>query len=246
MLHSHTDGSRLLLVSLLLMGGLSFSGCASSSETQYEPYAGTRVLPSTRTILSPDSLVDIRLVNRSDSVHVSLKKDFSTITQKWSTQLQRSSYDQLLRPSEYNSYATLRSLEYSLASLQRTQRINSLSTERARKGLDDVLSTYAETVSFDVHLYVNATQVGGPYALLRQSVGAELIINGDRQYASVESEKGDVAVLRKGGETVFHYPITVSFPRTDGDQDILAHATRVELSLRPFHQTGTVDFRWKL
>ena len=221
---------------------LFLGGCAGSAGTNFRNYDGTRTLPTTRTILSPDSLHFVELVLSTDSVNVALAGSYAALMREWSAQVQSNGP---FRPSPFNTFATLQSKELTLARLEREERISSLSAERARKRVEEVLEKYSETIVFRIHLFIGADRVSTPYSPLQQRVVATLHVDGDRTYESVRTEKSSVEFENRGGSGVYRFPILAYFDRHVNGRDLLTDSEKWTLSIRPFPDPTELTFGWR-
>lgn len=220
---------------------LVLSSCGASGD-MFRSYDGTRTLPTTQTIPNPDSLRYVEVVTRPDSVAIILKRSISSLTQEWSSQVQP---DPTFRPSPFNTFATLQGRELTLASLERRQGISSLSPDQARKRIEETLDTYANTIAFQVDLFIDTNRISAPLSTLRQQVVATLRIDGQRTYSSVRSQQASVQLTSRGSEGVYHYPMTVYFQRNVDGRDLLTKSNRFELFVHPFSTTAELSFEWR-
>lgn len=218
-------------------------GCGGTSHSTFDPYDGTRTLPTTQSIPHPDSLRDVTLVSEPDSVQITLHRSYSALMQKWSAQV-RSDRD-AFRPAPFSTFTTLRSRELTLASLERNERISSLSVKRARKRLQEAREGYNETLVFQTQLFVDANRISGPYSLLRQRVVATLRVDGEHTYKSTRTEKSDMQFSNRGQGGAYQFTITSYFDRKPDGRDLLSESERLTLSIRPFTGLTDLSFEWR-
>lgn len=219
------------------------NGCGGASQSTFDSYDGTRTLPTTQTIPHPDSLHDVTLVSQPDSVQIILGRPYSALTKKWSAQV-RSDQD-AFRPAPFSTFTTLRSRELALASLERKERISSLSVKRARKRLHEAREAYEETLVFQTQLFIAANRVSGPYSPLRQRVVATLRVDGEHTYKSTDMEKSEVQFSNRGNGGAYQFTITSYFDRKPNGRDLLSDSERLTLSMRPFTGLTDLSFEWR-
>lgn len=236
--HSRFSHAAAILTAVILF----LSGCGGSAETSFTPYDGTRTLPTTRTIPHPDSLRSVTLATRPDSVNITLKDSYADIMRAWSAQVQS---DGPFRPSPFNTFATLQSKDLTLALLERNERISTLSAERARKRVEEVLERYDETIVFRIQLFIRANRISTPYSPFRQRVVATLHVDGERTYESIRTEKSGVEFENRGGGGVYRFPITAYFNRHEDGRDLLTDSEELTLSIRPFPGLTELTFDWR-
>lgn len=228
-----------LMCALVLFTG----GCGGTSHSTFDPYDGTRTLPTTQSIPHPDSLRDVTLVSQPDSVQITLDRPYSALMKKWSAQV-RSDQD-AFRPAPFSTFTTLRSRELALATLERNEGISSLSVQRARKRLQEAHEAYEETLVFQTQLFVAADRISGPYSPLRQRVVATLRVDGEHTYESTDMEKSEVQFSNRGNGGAYQFTITSYFDRKPDGRDLLSDSERLTLSMRPFTGLTDLGFEWR-
>lgn len=221
--------------------GLGVAGCWSQGAyTLDEGALAQRFLPSTRSLAhSPDSLGDLTVTTEEDStLSFEMENDYESLWQKWS-----SSYQNLGagRSRRSRSYATLWSLELSLASLQPEMGIQGLSGGQAQRLLAQRREEYRESIQIEVFWFEaeGSSILAGPGARVMLQVG-------DEEYRPAQEDYGPLReAFLEDATTGLYRRNTFLFPRVVDDQDILDGATQLTLLVRHTGRSERFRFRWQ-
>lgn len=230
---------RALLGAVAL--GLVLGGCGGGSTYSYEQ--GTlaeQFLPTERTVEHhPDSLSALSIEKREGRLQFKLEKDYESLHRKWSCTYQNMGTG---RSRRGRSYATLWSLELSLASLQPEFGVTSLSEEQAQRRIQGRRQEYKSTLQIDVFWFERE----GNSLLAGPGTRIELDVDGER-YQPIRETHGplrEVFIQDRTGRGVYRRN-TFYFSRVSDDStDILKDAQRVELRVDPTGAGSRVRFGW--
>lgn len=229
--------SRLFVVLLLPLLAI-LSGCAGGGTYSLNPGdIAERYLPTTRSVdHHPDSLRSFSITENENTLQANVESSYEALHRKWSCTFQ--SLDTRASRRTY-SYATLRSKEIALASLEAEIGFSSLTKERARQLLKERTKEYQNAIQIDLYWFQSdgSTLVAGPGSRV------ELVIDGE-PYRPVEESNGplrEAFLLQGDGRSLYRRNIFY-FARTVDGTDILEDATRVVLTI---NRTGRrVRFSW--
>ncbi len=199
-----------------------------------------RFLPAERAVdHHPDSLKALTIAEGDGKIQYEIKRDFESLTEKWSSSLQNIGTGRNVRS---RTYATFWSLELSLMSLQPERGVLSLRKEQAREVLDKRRKEYAETIHIDVYWFVGRGRDG---IITGPSARTELEVGGDT-YRPVQSDHGPLReAFVAGGETALYRRNSLYFPRVAEGTDILANASSMKLRVRRTGRGGRQEFAWR-
>lgn len=202
-------------------------GCGGGSTYSYdEGGLAQQFLPTERTVAHhPDSLEALTVSEREDTYQFELENDYEALHRKWSSTYQEFGTG---RSQNGRSYATLWSLELSLASLQPEVGITSLTRDRAQKRLRARRQEYRNTIQVEVYWFEaeGDSRLAGPGTRVRLRVGGE----------KYRPSNEDAGPLREGflpdrGQTALYRRNTFYFSRIVDGRDILRGAEGVELQV---------------
>lgn len=225
-------GAVVLLAVLL-------AGCGGGGTyTLNEGTLAQRFLPPTRSVNHhPDSLEALTVTTEEDStVSFELENDYEALWRKWSCTFLNLGAGPNRRG---RSYATLWSLELSLASLQPEMGIQGLTGGRAHQLLAERRKEYRETLQIDVFWF----ESDGNSALAGPGARVTLQVDGEEYRPSTE-DYGPLreAFLQNG--TGLYRRNTFHFNRMVDGQDILNDVDQVELIVRQTGSGNRVQFQW--
>lgn len=222
-----------ILFLFLVMGGCGGGDTYSFDEGRL----AQRFLPTERKVdAHPDSLQDLTIVEEEGKVQYALDRDYEALVRKWSSTFQSVGAGRSRRGL---SYATLWSLELSLASLQPEMGVLTLRKEKAYEMIERRKEEYYSTIQIDVYWFGRGNGLlTGPSARVELQVA-------DSTY---RPEREEHSPLREaflgGGGTALYRRNTFYFPRVKADKDVLADASGIELEIRPTGGSATDRFRW--
>lgn len=200
-----------------------------------------RFLPTERTVnYHPDSLEALAIEEEEGKISFELEDGYASLVEKWSCSFQSVGAGQTFRS---RTYATLWSLELSLASLQPEMGILSLRKERARQLIRDRRKEYFDAIEIDVYWFLPGRRgdgiISGPGARTQLHVG-------DSTYTATRSERGPIQeAFIRGGTTALYRRNTFYFPRTVSGTDVLAGASEIQLEVREVGSATSERFTWR-
>ena len=213
---------------LLLIVGLT--GCSSGPYAMQEGELADRHLPPEREVAHhPDSLEALSIVEQEEGqVQYELEQSYRSMVEKWSVRC---------RYGCGQNYATFRSLEVALASLQPEQGVLSLQPARAREIIQKRRTAYASTIQIDVYWYWTGTNISGPGYRIELHVA-------DSTYHPVRKDYTPLRGTFTAGGRALYRRNTFHFPRVVDGVDLLENASSARLEI---HKHGWRDFQfvWK-
>lgn len=222
--------------------GLLFLVACSGGNTYSldEGRLAQRFLPTERSVgYHPDSLKALAIAEEDGKLKFELENDYSSLVEKWSCSFQSVGAGRTFRSP---TYATLWSLELSLASLQPEMGILSLREERARELIKERREEYQNTVQIDVYWFLASR--GGTGII--SGPGARTVLHvADTTYRPVRTGHGPLReAFLSGGTNALYRRNTLYFPRTVDEKDVLENATEIGLEVRRIGSTSSERFTW--
>lgn len=199
-----------------------------------------RFLPTTRTVSHhPDSLRALTVTEGDQKIEYQLERDYESIIEKWSTSFQSMGAGRTRRS---RTYATLWSLELSLASLQPEMGVLSLQKDRARELINKRRKEYFDSIKIEVYWFL---QGRGNGIITGPGARAELRVR-DSTYRPIREDHGPLReAFIEAGNTVLYRRNTLHFPRTMNETDILEGVSEVRLEVRQVGAPSEERFTWK-
>jgi hypothetical protein len=233
-------GSSVRSFLALIAGVIILSGCGGGSTYSYdEGSLAQRFLPTDRSVAyPPDSLGALTITKSDGTYQFELESDYEALHRKWSSTYQGLGTRGSQRGS---SYATLWSLELSLASLQPEFGITALSEERAEKRLKRRRGQFKNTIQIDVIWFERE----GESNLAAPGNRVELQI-GEDTYQPAKENSGPLreTFLSDQGRAAIYRRNIFYFPRIVDGADILEGAQGMELRINPTSGRSRVRFAW--
>lgn len=229
-------GVLFALVTAVLVGGCGGGGTYSVNEGQI----AQRFIPTERSVdHHPDSLRAFTITEGEKKIQYQVKQDYQSVLIKWSSRFRNVGVG---RSGRSRTYATFRSLELSLMSLQPDVGILSLQKERARKLIEEQREEYFDRIRIDVYWFVEG-QDGG--VISGPSARTELLV-GDEAYRPVRTDHGPLReAFVAGDEKVLYRRNMLYFPRTVDGTDILENASGMRLKVRRVGTQSVEQFEWQ-
>lgn len=225
-----------------LLGGIFLSlflgGCGGGDTYSFdEGRLAQRFLPTERNVdHHPDSLGALTIEEEDNKIQYNLEHDYESLVRKWSSSYQSVGAGRSRRGI---SYATLWSLELSLASLQPEMGVLTLRKEKAYEMIEKRKEEYFNTIQIDVYWFG-----GGNSLLTGPSARTELQV-ADSTYRPQREEHSPLReAFLGGGDTALYRRNTFYFPRVVNGTDLLADASKVALEIRRTGGGVTERFRW--
>lgn len=256
MAHSNalTRPSRTGRLTCALLSGLLLllSGCASSGgrfaadETRiaYSYVSSTAKVPS-----HPDSLEALSIVEKENRFDIQLDRSYERLMREWSatwvSQSARRTFD---ARQSYRTFATLWSLDLSLASLVAEEGVDGLSKDLAQKRIAQRRQEHQQVLQIDLYRFVgsppfgrgiNSTLVGGPGSQVSLRDG-----QGNR-YRPDQVEHRPPSEALIAGTRTFYRRNTFYFRRDVDGRDILDGVRELRLYINQ-SPAGRYYFTWSL
>ncbi|WP_375801570.1 hypothetical protein [Salinibacter sp.] len=225
----------------ILLLPLLVAGCGGGDTYSVDQgQIAERFLPAERTVSHhPDSLQALEITEGDEKIQYELSRDYESLFQKWSCSfLNLGTGPSVSSPT----YATLWSLELSLASLQPETGILTLRKKRARKLLERRREEYFDTIQIDVFWFVRR---GGDGIVAGPGARTTLHVR-DTTYRPVRSDHGPLReAFLSGGTTALYRRNMLYFPRTLDGTDILEGASKIRLEVSRTGSGSTRKFVWR-
>jgi hypothetical protein len=237
-------GAFSLLIAVLLAGCITsespFRLDSSEMAQRYLPYE--RDVPH-----HPDSLKHVRIVEKENTLQLQMEMSFRRMTEQWSSTFQSRSAGSSARRLPYQSYATLWSLDLSIASLQPEVGFSGLSKDLARQRLSERRAAYDSLLQVDIYRYqgspivrrgdISETNLTGP--------GSRVMLRDDRgnEYKPVREETTPPRDGFIQGRSVIYRRNTFFFDRVVDGKDILNNVGTLRLWVRESFGNDYY-FRW--
>ena len=229
-------GGLFVLVMPVLVVGCGGGSIYSVNEGQI----AQRFLPTEQTVeYHPDSLGALTITEEEGKLQYQLDQDYQSLVERWSSRFQNVGAS---RSVQSRTYATLRSLELSLASLQPEMGILSLRKEKARDLVEKRRRGYFDTIQINVYWFIERRGESG--IVSGPSARTKLIVQ-DSAYRPVRTDHGPLReAYVSGGNTVLYRRNTLHFPRTVDGTDVLENASGVQLEIRRTGAGSEEQFAW--
>lgn len=210
---------------------LLLGGCGGGDQyTSEEGQLFLRFLPSEREVSAhPDSLEALTIRRENQQVQYELDRSYQRLIEKWSV---------TCRYRCERNYATLWSLELSLAALQADRGIQSLHADRATRMIDQVRRSHADTLQIDVFWFEGQGKAAGPRYRAELHVQDSTYLPARRTYGPIRR-----AYVRAGESTTYRRN-RFYYPRMVDGKDILAGAPGIRLELY-YVGLGKKRFVWR-
>ena len=223
---------RLCALLLLLAAGCAGGDTYSVDEAEI----ARGFLPMVRDVPTrPDSLAHLTITENEGRLQFELDRSYEALLRLWSSTWQSLSTTSGRRQTYHKSYATLWSLELSLAALESEMGVTSLSRDAAERLLRERREEVRNTLQIDIYQFL-----GSPPAVRRLSdtrlggAGRTLVLEDDRgnTYRPVRVESGPVREGFGAGRRALYRRNAVLFSRTSAAGDPLEGARTLRLVVR--------------
>lgn len=224
----------------LCLPAFLLSGCADSKYAMQDGDLAQRFVPSERHVdYPPDSLVGLTLREEEQQIKFDLSIPYEDLHLRWSSSHRNSSG----RRSAVRSltYATLWSLELSLASLEPELGVSTLTKDKAQEFITKRRADYETSIQFDVFWFGSPSEsvVAGPgtFIRLRDADGTT--------YTPTHRDYGPPReAFVRAGQTALYRRNTFVFPRHVDGKDLLENTDELVLLVSPSGAATTFRFSW--
>lgn len=230
--------TRRVRLALLVLSALLAAGCAGGSTYSVDPVEVARgYLPTERELPhDPDSLVHFSTTEKDGKVRFVMSRPYNRMLRDWSVTWQSLGAGTTNRSTTFRSYATLWSLELSLASLEPELGVQSLTAGKARELIAERRAEYKDALQIDVYQFITSPFVRGEISDTRvDGVGRSVFLEDDRgtRYRPARATTGIVQeAYGPGSRTVLYRRTALYFPRIVDDTDILDGVRSLRLVVR--------------
>lgn len=233
------------ICTLLRFGGLSVCvaalliGCAGSRSPfqMNESEIAQRYLPYERAVPHhPDSMKHVRVVEKENTFQIELETSYRQMIERWSSTFQSRTSGSVARRLPYHSYATLWSLDLSIASLQAEVGLSGLTKDLARERLAQRHAEYDSTLQIDIYRYQGSPFVrgGGISETALTGPGHRIVLRDEQgnEYTPIDETSTPPRDSFIQGETVIYRRNTFFFDRVVDGKDILNNVEELQLWVR--------------
>lgn len=225
------------LVPALLLAGLLASCGGSRFSMDVTEVALGRLSTTSRVDAHPDSLQHVRIVRTDSTAAIRLDRDYEDLVAHWSSAHRTPTSGVTARKPR--SFATLWSLELSLASLQAEMSVSTLSKNRALKIIAARRANHVQELQVDLVWFTELDEA----FLDRPGTRIELRDAQGRTHRPERHERGPLRDVRySGDETALYQRHRFYFRRTVAGRDILAGTDALRLDV--VSPKGRVNFEW--
>lgn len=236
---SRLGGSSLLALLLI-------AGCAGGDRYAAEATEIARVpLPDTREVPhAPDSLVHLTIVEKENHLEFKLERSYEQMLRAWSAG-PRGSFAR-----NFHNFATLWSLELSLASLVPGRGIEKLSKDLTQKIIRRRKEDFQETIQIDVYRF-DEPPYGSIANLWLDNPGTTVYLEDaqGRRYEPVRIETSNrPAEVFFAGHTALYGRSRIFFDRIVNGRDLLKDTRGLRLMVQAPYPTTIADrrrFAWE-
>lgn len=238
--HFQTAVAFLAAVALVTVG---LAGCAGSGGS-YSNFDIVNIaewsLPNDREAdHHPDSLSQIQVVEKENTVKIESEAGYEQLTRKWSASPRQAiGRTQRLR---VNNFATFWSLDLSILSLEYEMGLSGLTKDRAYQIIEGRKEEYNSFVQIDVYWFgtPQSTRIAGP------ATRAVLVDDDDNEYTATRQDYGPAHdTFTNSGQRLVYRRNTFYFNRERDEGDILANTSEIRLEINEVSSTSPYRFTW--
>jgi hypothetical protein len=216
------------------------AGCAHSSESIFaaqDADIASHFLPFDRTVPHPpDSLVAVEIQQKQNRITLQLEKPYEEMLRDWSASWQYQMRGSAGRNRAYRSFATLWSLDLSIASLQPEIGLSGLSKDVAQQRIDERIAEFDSTLQIDVYQFLGSPpDLRGTSEMSLDGPGANVTLRDDRgnEYKPTREVSGPSTYDTVQGQSVVYRRNEFIFDRVVDGTDILSGVRELRLWVRP-------------
>ena len=228
---------------LLLLSGCAGSGQFSADETRI----AYGYLPSEAEVPShPDSLKALSIVEKENRLDIQLDRSYEELTRDWSsTWVSQSAQRSFNTRQSYRSFATLWSLDLSIASLVAEEGISGLSKDLARERIAQRRQEHNQVLQIDLYRFVGSPRTGGISSTLIGRPGSRVTLRDDQgnTYSPDRVRNGPPTEAFIAGDRTFYRRNIFYFNRNVDGRDIFEGVRELRLFINE-SPVGRYYFTW--
>jgi hypothetical protein len=245
MLHRLSQRFQIAVALVVAVGlvAVGLAGCAGSGGS-YGNFDIVNIaewsLPNDRKAdHHPDSLSQIQIVEKENTVKIESEESYEQLTRTWSASPRRA----IGRTQRFrvNNFATLWSLDLSILSLEYEMGISGLTKDRAYQIIEGRKEEYNSFIQIDVYWFgtPESTRLAGP------ATRAVLIDEDDNEYTATRQDYGPAHdTFTNAGQRLVYRRNTFYFDRERDGGDILANTSEIRLEINEVASTSPYRFNW--
>lgn len=219
---------------LLLVVSLVGTGCAGGSEYRVdEPRIARSYLSTEANVPShPDSLTTVSIQEEENTIDIEIDRSYNQLMRDWSSTWTSQGSGRASRSSPYRSFATLWSLDLSVASLVAEEGVEGLSKDLALERIDNRREEHQQTIQIDLYRFVGSPPTGGGInSTLVGRPGSRITLQDDEgnEYRPERVENSPPREGAIAGEQTVYRRNTFVFRREVDGRDILGDTRTLRL-----------------
>lgn len=225
-------------------------GCAGGDSFLFDrSELGRSYLPPVREVSHvPDSIAYLSIEEKENTFEFNLDRSYRQLMRDWSAAWQSTGSGAAeARGAYYRTFATLWSLELSLASLIPERGVESLSKDLAQQLIQERREEYEGTVQIDIYRFAQSPYVRNDFSGVQlDRPGIRMILKDDRdnEYRPIQVEAEIPSEAFQGGRNVLYSRNIVYFRRLVDGRDILEDVHRLQLEVRETSPSISYAFTW--
>lgn len=235
-------------VVLFLLGAVM--GCAGGDSFLFNRSdIGRGYLPPVQEVSHPpDSVVYLSIEEKENNFEFNFDRSYRQLMRAWSSSWQSTgSGAPAARNARYRTFATLWSLELSLASLIPERGVESLSKDLAEQIIQERRKEYEDAVQIDIYRFAGSPYVRDAFSGVQlDRPGVRMILRDDQgnEYRPIQVESSVPSEAFQENRNVLYSRNIVYFQRLVDGRDILKDVHRLRLEVRESTPNVTYAFTW--
>lgn len=242
-------GTAIGLGLVVLAAGFVAAGCAGGSQYTFDETSIARghISVEAEAPSHPDSLGTVRVVEKEHQIDVQLDRSYEQLMRDWSsTWVSQSSYRTDDAGLLYQSFATLWSLDLSVASLVAEEGVEGLSKDLALKRIAERKQAHQQAIQIDLYRFLGSPPTGGGISsTLVGRPGGRVMLQDDegREYRPDRVENSPPREATVAGQRTIYRRNTFVFRREVDGRDILDDVHTLRLYVNQ-SISGRYYFTW--